>query len=126
MDADVTNARSPNRTAATSLAISPWVNERPPPLQELLSAHDVAHLTRRPTWLLAGLSLVGRFPKKLKYQGRGIGWRRSEILDWMSRDLSVVRESSPTRRACALRRPRQGCLPFARTALPRNTRRQRP
>ncbi len=92
------------------ISISRWVNESPPPLRDLLSAHDVAQLTRRPIWLLAGLSLVGRFPKKLKFRGRGIGWRRSEILDWMSRDLAVVQQS-----ACgpgSRKPPRQGRLPL--------------
>jgi hypothetical protein len=94
-----------------SVAISPWINERPPPLHELLSAHDVARLTRRPSWMLVGLCLIGRFPKRLMFQGRAIGWRRSEILDWMARDLSVEGRSTVPR-VCTRRRARQACLPL--------------
>jgi hypothetical protein len=103
---------APKSVCRRKLSISRWVNEKYPPWSELLSAHDVARLTRRPLWVLAGLCLIGRFPKKLKFRGRGIGWRQSEVLDWMSRDPEMARENEGTPRACARKHPRQSCLPF--------------
>jgi len=93
--------------------IATWVNERCPPLSEILSAHDVARLTRRPRWVLTGLCLIGRFPKRLQLRGRKIGWRRAEVLDWMAQ--GAVRDSAiPTHmgRRCSGGHQRQACLRF--------------
>jgi predicted DNA-binding transcriptional regulator AlpA len=96
------------------VTMSPWVNERCPPLHEILSAHDVARLTRRPRWLLCGLTLIGRFPRRQCYHGRALGWRRAEVLEWMARGLAVVPEGERLNalRRCARRHPRQACLPL--------------
>jgi predicted DNA-binding transcriptional regulator AlpA len=67
------------------LTISRWVNEPYPPLGELLSAHDVARLTRRPRWMLMGLGLIGQFPRRRKLRGQWVGWQRSEVLEWIAR-----------------------------------------
>lgn len=75
-------ASAPRREAP--LAISRWVNEPYPPLGELLSAHDVARLTRRPRWMLIGLGLIGQFPRRRRLRGHWIGWRRSDVLDWIA------------------------------------------
>ena len=75
--------------SSRNVALSPWVNERFPAWEELLSAHDVARLTRRPRWILASLIMLGRFPRKRRYHGRGIGWLRSDVLHWLSKDLDV-------------------------------------
>lgn len=107
-------------TRAISVVISPWVNEPHPPLHKLLSSHDVARLTRRPSWLLISLSLIGRFPRKAKFHGRAIGWRQSEVLEWMARDLDVA-EQPTVSRLCLRRRPQQACLPFT-CAAPRTPR----
>jgi predicted DNA-binding transcriptional regulator AlpA len=100
----------------TRVTISPWINQRFPPLNEILTAHDVARLTRRPRWILAALRLVGQFPKEQRYRGRKIGWCRSEILAWMSRELSLEDETLAAGRStplyCSRRRPRQACLPL--------------
>lgn len=96
---------------ATRVVISPWVNEPHPPLHKLLSSHDVARLTRRPSWLLISLSLIGRFPRKTKFHGRAIGWRQSEVLEWMARDLSVA-ERTTVPRVCPRPRAQQVCLPL--------------
>jgi predicted DNA-binding transcriptional regulator AlpA len=114
VDASTSGTRSMPPARPVPLTISKRANERYPPLNELLSAHDVARLTRRPRWLLAGLCLIGRFPKRLKFRGRGIGWRRSEVLDWMSRDLAIARDNDSTSRACVRKHPRQACLPLDR------------
>jgi predicted DNA-binding transcriptional regulator AlpA len=72
------------------VALSPYVNERFPAWEELLSAHDVARLTRRPRWVLASLILLRQFPRKRRYHGRGIGWLRSDVLSWLTKDLEEV------------------------------------
>ncbi len=114
MRGDSSTPDTPAATAARAapVTISRWVNERYPPLNELLSSHDVARLTRRPRWVVTGLSLIGRFPTKLKFRGRAIGWSRSEILDWMSRDLAVACNGPSSPRSCSRKHPRQACLPL--------------
>jgi predicted DNA-binding transcriptional regulator AlpA len=97
------------------VTISPWINQRFPPLNEILSAHDVARLTRRPRWVLCGLALVNRFPRKKRFRGRLVGWCRAEVLEWMTRELSVETEiyqrSNGTRRSPRLN-AQQECLPL--------------
>ena len=100
------------KASAVAIQLSRWVNEPPLPITELLSAHDVARLTRRPTWLLSGLALIGRFPKKHKYHGRKIGWCRTDVLDWLARDLTLAVDQAPERHRCRRRRPQQACLPL--------------
>ena len=73
------------------VVISRWVNERFPDWEQILSAHDVARLTRRPRWLLLSMMLVGRFPQRRRFHGRGIGWMRSDIVHWLARDLRPFR-----------------------------------
>jgi len=82
----------PASTPAAShrVSLSPYVNEPLPNWEELLSARDVARLTRRPRWMVLSLALLGRFPRKHRYHGRYIGWLRSDVLTWLSRDLRVV------------------------------------
>ena len=70
--------------------VSRWVNESLPSCQALLTAHEVARLTRRPRWVLEALTLFKRFPKKQRFHGRQIGWRRHEVLLWLSASESCV------------------------------------
>lgn len=65
--------------------LSPWVNERFPAWNEILTSHDVARLTRRHRWFLSALSFVGRFPKKHHFHGRPIGWLRTDVHQWICR-----------------------------------------
>jgi predicted DNA-binding transcriptional regulator AlpA len=65
------------------------VNEAYPPCNEILSAHDVARLTRRSWWNRFALTCFGRFPRKKRCHGRAVGWLRCEVLDWMTRDLQI-------------------------------------
>ena len=117
MNSEVNNAglASKLRLPCARVALSRWVNERPLAWQDILSAHDVARLTRRPNWLLCGLALVGRFPRKCQYRGRRIGWMRTDVLDWMKRELTIERADHapefPVRR-CANRHSPQRCLPL--------------
>src|ERR1700729_412657 len=76
--------------ASYRVSLSPYVNEQLPNWEELLSAHDVARLTRRPRWVLASLVLLRRFPRKRRYHGRGVGWLRSDVIDWLGKELRAV------------------------------------
>src|SRR5579883_556303 len=51
------SSRAPQSVAPAptrNVVLSPFVNERFPAWEDLLSAHDVARITRRPRWMLAG------------------------------------------------------------------------
>lgn len=83
--------RTSGATSPDSVALSRWVNERYPDWEQLLCAHDVARLTRRPRWLLLSMMLIGRFPQKRRFHGRGIGWLRSDVAHWLAQDLRTSR-----------------------------------
>lgn len=103
------------KTRAATVTISPWVNEHLPDLQAILSSRDIARLTRRPRWMLHWLTLIRKFPRKKRYRGQVLGWCRAEVLEWMTRELSVETESHQRLngpRCCSRRHPRQGCLPL--------------
>jgi predicted DNA-binding transcriptional regulator AlpA len=102
----------PEAAPAQPIVLSRWINEPYPPLTELLSAHDVARLTRRPRWLLVGLVLIGRFPRKARFRGRAVGWWLSDVLEWMARDLALDRHRLALSWPRARRQPRQDCLPL--------------
>jgi len=90
MSSDSSLASQVTATASfRDVVLSPWVNEPLPAWEELLSAHDVARLTRRPRWVLASLVLLGRFPRKCRYHGRGVGWLRSDVLSWLTKELEA-------------------------------------
>lgn len=115
------------RRAARPVSLSPYVNERFPNWEELLTARDVARLTRRPRWMLTSMVLLRRFPRKRQYHGRGIGWLRSDVIHWLGKDLRAAH----CLREPALPRPafvaRQTSLPLECTgpcALHRNRRRR--
>ena len=80
----------PDRTVIAPVSLSRWVNEGLPSCQALLTAHEVARLTRRPRWVLEALTLFRRFPKKQRFHGRRIGWRRHEVLLWLGSDEGRV------------------------------------
>lgn len=75
--------RRPRRRVGT-VTLSQWVNERCPEWAALLSAHEVARLTRRPHCMLSTLAFLGRFPKQQRYRGRRIGWRRVDVEHWLN------------------------------------------
>ena len=76
--------------ASHRVSLSPYVNEQFPNWEEILSAHDVARLTRRPRWMVLSLTLLGRFPRKRRFHGRGIGWLRSDVIHWLAKDLRTA------------------------------------
>jgi predicted DNA-binding transcriptional regulator AlpA len=99
MNLEQTQSKQPTlgATSPDNVVLSRWVNERYPDWEQLLSAHDVARLTRRPRWLLLGMMLIGRFPQKRRYHGRGIGWLRSDIVHWLAKDLPTFHYTRPAR-----------------------------
>src|SRR5712671_878704 len=100
---------------AVTVTISPWVNEPLPNIQGILCSRDLARLTRRPRWVLCGLSLIAKFPRRKRYRGRVVGWCRSEVLEWMTREPSVeskAQERLNAPRRCTRRNSRQACLPL--------------
>lgn len=115
MTIEATAGTSTTQKTHVVVTISPWVNEPLPDIQGLLCSRDLARLTRRPRWELFGLALIGKFPRKKRYRGRPIGWCKSEVLEWMTRELAVAPESQQglnAPRACARRHARQQCLPL--------------
>jgi predicted DNA-binding transcriptional regulator AlpA len=76
--------------------LSRWVNERCPPWNELLTTRDVARLTRRNRWVLRSLVWLRRFPRPCRYHGYDVGWFRTDILRWLTRDCRIA---SPGRAA---------------------------
>jgi predicted DNA-binding transcriptional regulator AlpA len=103
--------RAPTTASLSKVTLSLWVNERFPAWEQLLSAHDVAWLTRRPTWWLLSMAMLGQFPRKQRFHGRRIGWLRCDVLNWLAR--SLPKENCRTESAALLRRrnTNQRCLP---------------
>ena len=67
------------------ISISRWVNEPYPEWDQILTAHDVARLVRRPPWVLSSMAAVRHFPRKQRFRGKEIGWLKADILEWMTR-----------------------------------------
>src|SRR6185437_14844209 len=99
MAIDESGLRILDRGRAQRVSLSKWVNEKFPSFQELLTAHDVARLTRRHRWALTTLTLFGRFPRRKRFHGRRIGWLRSDVLEWLAADVSFV-DCHATGRSC--------------------------
>jgi predicted DNA-binding transcriptional regulator AlpA len=78
------------------VTLSPWVNEQLIPWNDILSARDVARLMRRKWWTRFALTCLGRFPRQKKYRGRAVGWLRPDVLEWMTRDLTLHSGTSAT------------------------------
>jgi predicted DNA-binding transcriptional regulator AlpA len=104
--------RSLSATASKNVTLSRWVNERPLAWEQLLSAHDVVRLTRRPRWVLLSMMVLGRFPQKRRFHGRRIGWLRSDVLDWLSKHLRTERRHANSAPPFRRRVTRQTCLPL--------------
>ncbi len=68
---------------AARVLLSKQVNEPFPALHQVLSAHDVARLTRRHRWVLYALTVLGRFPKQQRFRGHAIGWHRRDLANWL-------------------------------------------
>jgi hypothetical protein len=78
-------------------------------------SYDLARLIRRPRWVLCGLALIGKFPRRKRYRGRIVGWCGAEVLEWMTRELAVEAETHERLNAprhCVRRQARQACLPL--------------
>ncbi len=105
------NQFDPSFPLRQNVTLPVWVNDPLPSFAELLSAHDVARLTRRPKLVISGLMLLRRFPQKHRYRGRQVGWLRSDVLDWMARGLTTDAAELPPRPR-ARGDSRRACLPL--------------
>lgn len=125
----IAGQRAGERNGTTTVTLSPWVNEPPPNIHEILCSRDLVRLTRRSRWELLGLQLIGKFPQRKRYRGRPLGWCKTEVLEWMAGGLSVAAADSTERlngtRRCARRHARQGCLPLECRSPCISTRRER-
>jgi hypothetical protein len=85
LDSDQTDVKANVLMVRREITISRWVNEPLPAWDQVLTAHDVARLLRRPPWLLCGMALLRRFPKKRRFHGLKMGWLKSDVVDWTHR-----------------------------------------
>ena len=85
------------------ITISRWVNESLPAWDQVLTAHELARLMRRPRWLLCGMALPRRFPQEHRFRGYKIGWLRSEILGWMDSGFRADSAITKIRAAAKIR-----------------------
>jgi predicted DNA-binding transcriptional regulator AlpA len=125
---------APSAASLSNVTLSRWVNERLPAWEQLLSAHDVARLTRRPRWWLLGMAVLGRFPRKQRFHGRGIGWLRCDVRDWLAKNLPnencriesvpLLRRSA-THQRCRPLKCRSACA-VQKSRTPRSLRRSGP
>jgi predicted DNA-binding transcriptional regulator AlpA len=90
-------------------SLSPWINDEFPRWSDLLTTHDVARLTRRHVWLISALALIGRFPRRARFHGRGIGWNRHDVHDWMALRSGCIAKSGQPRQCRANQRNRSSC-----------------
>ena len=102
-------------TVSKHVSLSPWVNEQFPGWGQLLSSHDIARLTRRPRWMLLGMMVLGRFPRRCRFHGRRVGWLRSDVLAWMTDDMAIASCKTRGSRVAYLS-GRQMCLPLKCTS----------
>ena len=111
------HADMPTLADRREVAVSRWVNEPLPDWNQMLTAHDVARLTRRPPWLLSSLALLKRFPKERTFRGRKVGWHRSDVLGWLTQRLATAESTGPEHQPHRRRRdqdnPSQQCLPLS-------------
>ena len=108
--------------ASYRVSFSPYVNEQLPNWEELLSAHDVARLTRRPRWMVLSLALLGRFPRKRRFHGRGLGWLRSDVVRWLAKNLRTTQCHTNPAAVTRSRVMREGVLPLERGCSPHTVR----
>ena len=98
---------SNSKTFRMPTSVSRWINERLPPLHELLCTHDVARLTRRLRCVIAGLCLIRRFSKTFKRHGHAVAGRRFDGIARLAEHLGFRRDKGRIRRSPARRRRRK-------------------
>jgi predicted DNA-binding transcriptional regulator AlpA len=101
MTVDASESTSTRRMAGAAkeqVSLSKWVNESLPDWNEILSARDVARLTRRSCWYVHALALLGRFPKRRRFHGCAIGWGKHDVLRWLAEGAAYQRPFGGQRR----------------------------
>lgn len=122
----VVKPRAELASLAPGVEISPFLDERFPPLNQLLTAHEVARLVRRPRWYFCSLALIGGFPVKRRFRGRWAGWIRSDVSEWIQKNLPPP-SAHPPKAHPAKVIAHQRRLPLGRTEwCPSIRRRRRP
>src|SRR5271167_4294844 len=96
------------------VSISRWVNEPYPAWDQILTAHDVARLIRRPPWAFSSMAAVGQFPQRHRFRGKKVGWLKADVLEWIARTYPsrVARSSDQTIRPRKPVPPSQQSLPL--------------
>jgi predicted DNA-binding transcriptional regulator AlpA len=90
VNADMDDRNHAVTAAAKPLvSVSRWVNEKIPAWDEILTSRDVARLTRRRRWQLSALTWIGRFPRRQRFHGRRLGWLRSDVVNWLAKELKA-------------------------------------
>jgi predicted DNA-binding transcriptional regulator AlpA len=115
MNTEQSRLDRPVSTGVRTGDVSPskWVNKPMPALTEILSAHEVARVTRRHRWILSALILLGRFPRRQRFRGRRIGWLRRDVADWLARDCQTsIHRSARAQQPCSAALRNQSCLPL--------------
>ena len=96
-----------SKTSKMPTSVSRWIQERLPPLQELLCTHDLVRLTRRLRCVIAGLCLIGRFSKTLKRHGHTVAGRRFDGIARLAEQLGFRRDKGRIKRSPTRRRRRK-------------------
>jgi hypothetical protein len=97
------------------VSISRWVNEPYPAWDQVLTAHDLARLIRRPPWLLRGMAAIGHFPKKHRFRGKKVGWLKADVLEWLTRTTrykGAATDKANYRQRAGSSSPNQQMLPL--------------
>lgn len=122
MDPQLDRKSQPSKTMVPHemqvVHLTRWVNEPLPDLRAILSASEISRLTRRPRWLLLGLAIFGRFPRRRTYCGKPVGWHRADVLDWLTQNVTLKDDGHSERRH-RHQRPKQACLPLDLPSQPR-------
>jgi hypothetical protein len=101
MTMDTTESGLPARISNATrdrVSLSKWVNEKLPALDQILSARDVARLTRRRWWVVHALTLFGKIPRQQRFHGRAIGWAKRDLENCLVRDPVPQQTLVQTRR----------------------------
>jgi prophage regulatory protein len=78
-------ASSPRKVTASSEP-----HDRLAALDQILGTHDIEQITGKHRCTIYRWIQDKRFPRKHSFRGREIGWRRSDIEQWLAGDRNQV------------------------------------